>query len=113
MPGWGAQASHGDSNLSSASCKSILHMKRDLIRERPRHRTSGERALDRRTQTIEKQQWLAPDGERLAIIPEPPIEKRRDERGLVITVAAFDWNCSQHVTPRFTAEVARAILPLK
>lgn len=24
------------------------------------------------------------------------------ERGLVITVEAFDWNCSQHITPRFT-----------
>ena len=24
------------------------------------------------------------------------------ERGLVIAVEAFDWNCSQHITPRFT-----------
>ncbi|MCB1509655.1 MAG: pyridoxamine 5'-phosphate oxidase family protein [Hyphomicrobiaceae bacterium] len=25
------------------------------------------------------------------------------ERGFLITVEAFDWNCSQHITPRFTA----------
>lgn len=28
----------------------------------------------------------------------------RIERGLLITVEAFDWNCPQHITPRFTAE---------
>lgn len=27
----------------------------------------------------------------------------RIERVAVIEVAAFDWNCSQHITPRFTA----------
>jgi predicted pyridoxine 5'-phosphate oxidase superfamily flavin-nucleotide-binding protein len=26
------------------------------------------------------------------------------ERGLLFDVEAFDWNCSQHITPRFTAE---------
>ncbi len=24
------------------------------------------------------------------------------ERGIVIRIEAFDWNCSQHITPRFT-----------
>ena len=28
--------------------------------------------------------------------------RARVERSLVITVEAFDWNCSQHITPRFT-----------
>jgi predicted pyridoxine 5'-phosphate oxidase superfamily flavin-nucleotide-binding protein len=28
----------------------------------------------------------------------------RLERAVVITVEAFDWNCPQHITPRFTAE---------
>lgn len=28
--------------------------------------------------------------------------RARVERGLVITVAAFDWNCPQHIMPRFT-----------
>ena len=35
------------------------------------------------------------------------------ERGLVIAVEAFDWNCPQHITPRFTeAEIAAAVAPL-
>jgi predicted pyridoxine 5'-phosphate oxidase superfamily flavin-nucleotide-binding protein len=28
----------------------------------------------------------------------------RVERGLVVEVEAFDWNCSQHIVPRYTAE---------
>lgn len=28
----------------------------------------------------------------------------RVERGVVIGVEAFDWNCPQHITPRFTAQ---------
>ena len=35
------------------------------------------------------------------------------ERGMRIRIAAFDWNCPQHITPRFTeAEVRQASLPL-
>ncbi len=31
------------------------------------------------------------------------------ERGFVITIEAFDWNCPQHITPRFTlAEIEAA-----
>lgn len=26
------------------------------------------------------------------------------ERGILITVEAFDWNCPQHITPRFSLE---------
>jgi hypothetical protein len=26
------------------------------------------------------------------------------ERILVVSVVAFDWNCSQHITPRFTEQ---------
>lgn len=36
------------------------------------------------------------------------------ERGFIITVEAFDWNCPQHITPRFTqAEVDEMTAPLK
>ena len=28
----------------------------------------------------------------------------RPERAIIIQVAAFDWNCPQHITPRFTLE---------
>ncbi len=35
------------------------------------------------------------------------------ERAYVIDVIGFDWNCPQHITPRFTdAEIAAAIQPL-
>jgi predicted pyridoxine 5'-phosphate oxidase superfamily flavin-nucleotide-binding protein len=37
----------------------------------------------------------------------------RAERALEIEVVAFDWNCPQHITPRFTeAEIAAAVAPL-
>jgi uncharacterized protein len=36
------------------------------------------------------------------------------ERGLLISVEAFDWNCPQHITPRFTlAEIEEATAPLR
>lgn len=36
------------------------------------------------------------------------------ERGLIVDVEAFDWNCSQHITPRFTlAEIEPAVETLK
>ena len=36
------------------------------------------------------------------------------ERGLLIEVAAFDWNCPQHLTPRFSeAEIVAAVAPLR
>jgi hypothetical protein len=43
-----------------------------------------------------------------------PDYKAKVERGFIIAVEAFDWNCPQHITQRFTAaEVDSAILPLK
>jgi predicted pyridoxine 5'-phosphate oxidase superfamily flavin-nucleotide-binding protein len=39
--------------------------------------------------------------------------KARVERFILITVEAFDWNCPQHVTPRFTlAELEKLVTPL-
>ena len=38
---------------------------------------------------------------------EMPTYRARVERAVVITVEAYDWNCPQHITPRFTeAEIA-------
>jgi len=35
------------------------------------------------------------------------------ERAVIITVEAVDWNCPQHITPRFTeAEIREAVAPL-
>jgi len=38
----------------------------------------------------------------------------RVERAALITVEAFDWNCPQHITPRFTqAELDTALAPVR
>jgi predicted pyridoxine 5'-phosphate oxidase superfamily flavin-nucleotide-binding protein len=37
----------------------------------------------------------------------------RIERGIIIHIEGFDWNCPQHITPRFSEiEVEQAIAPL-
>ena len=53
------------------------------------------------------------DNDLAALIAEPDY-KARPERVFVLRLAAFDWNCPQHITPRFTeAEVAAAMTPLR
>ena len=43
-------------------------------------------------------------------LPLPP----RTERLVTIDVEGYDWNCPQHITPRYDAEaVAEALAPLK
>ena len=50
----------------------------------------------------------------LAVLVAEPGYKARPERVFVLRLAAFDWNCPQHITPRFTeAEVAAAMTPLR
>jgi len=39
-----------------------------------------------------------------------PGYKASVERAFVIRVEAFDWNCPQHITPRFTAEQIQEVL---
>ena len=42
-----------------------------------------------------------------------PGYRARPERGIMVSVEAFDWNCPQHITPRFTlpdVEAATAAL---
>ena len=51
--------------------------------------------------------------ELIAQFAEPAMQKMV-ERIFFIEVVGFNWNCSQHITPRFTlAEVERAVAPLK
>jgi uncharacterized protein len=45
-----------------------------------------------------------PEAERLLAQLRVPGEKTPAERAVVITIEAFDWNCQQHITPRWTAE---------
>jgi predicted pyridoxine 5'-phosphate oxidase superfamily flavin-nucleotide-binding protein len=47
--------------------------------------------------------------QRLAV----PDYKATVERGIVVSVEAFDWNCSQHIVQRFTVDdVSAAVAPL-
>lgn len=42
-----------------------------------------------------------------------PGYRARVERAVIISIEAWDWNCPQHITPRFTeAEVAAGVAPL-
>ena len=50
---------------------------------------------------------ILPDDREMMIRLAPPGEKARIERGIVITVEAFDWNCPQHITERYTIEEVR------
>jgi len=43
-----------------------------------------------------------------------PEYKAQVERGILISIEAFDWNCPQHITPRFTlAEIEEGTAPLR
>jgi predicted pyridoxine 5'-phosphate oxidase superfamily flavin-nucleotide-binding protein len=43
-----------------------------------------------------------------------PGEKTPAERAILIDVEAFDWNCQQHITPRYSEEeLAQALAPMR
>jgi uncharacterized protein len=49
----------------------------------------------------------------LALALALPGYRARVERGFVLHLEAFDWNCSQHITPRFTqAQINAAVAPI-
>ncbi len=53
----------------------------------------------------------APD---LAARLELPGYKGKPERAFLLHLETFDWNCPQHITPRFTvAEIEAAVSPLR
>lgn len=44
---------------------------------------------------------------------EIPAYRARVERAFIITIEGYDWNCPQHITPRFTeAEISEGVAPL-
>jgi predicted pyridoxine 5'-phosphate oxidase superfamily flavin-nucleotide-binding protein len=56
---------------------------------------------------------LASDPELAAELALPGY-RAKVERGLIIHLAAFDWNCPQHIVPRFSeAELGPALAPLR
>jgi predicted pyridoxine 5'-phosphate oxidase superfamily flavin-nucleotide-binding protein len=45
---------------------------------------------------------------------EVPGYRARVERGVIIAIEAFDWNCPQHIKPRFTEDEVMAVVnPLR
>ena len=56
---------------------------------------------------------VSADPELLATLAVPDYAAR-SERAALIRVEAFDWNCPQHITPRFTeAEISQAFAPIR
>jgi predicted pyridoxine 5'-phosphate oxidase superfamily flavin-nucleotide-binding protein len=49
------------------------------------------------------------DPELIAALADPAYDAVV-ERAVVVTVEAFDWNCPQHITPRFTVEELEPML---
>jgi predicted pyridoxine 5'-phosphate oxidase superfamily flavin-nucleotide-binding protein len=45
---------------------------------------------------------VPPDEKDLLATLDVPAYGARVERGFLIKIAAYDWNCPQHITPRFT-----------
>jgi uncharacterized protein len=43
-----------------------------------------------------------------------PDYKAKPERAMILKLSSYDWNCPQHITPRFTgAEIAPTVLALR
>jgi ferredoxin-NADP reductase/predicted pyridoxine 5'-phosphate oxidase superfamily flavin-nucleotide-binding protein len=65
-----------------------------------------------RLKALGRVQLLDLDSKRLLEL-EIPDYRARVERGFLIHVEAFDWNCPQHITPRYTErEIEQLITPL-
>ncbi len=55
----------------------------------------------------------AADAPELLAKLENPNYAAKIERAMILQVEAFDWNCPQHITPRFTVDEIREMnLPL-
>lgn len=68
----------------------------------------------RRLKVMARARFAEPGEEpALAELAALPGYRARVERIAILRVEAFDWNCPQHITPRFTeAEIAGTVRPL-
>ena len=57
----------------------------------------------KRMKLLGRAETLTLEDERLAQLADPDYDARI-ERGFLIHLAAFDWNCPQHITPRYTKQ---------
>jgi predicted pyridoxine 5'-phosphate oxidase superfamily flavin-nucleotide-binding protein len=54
------------------------------------------------------------ENEELYNLLKPADYKFKPERMMIFEIQAYDWNCPQHITPRYTAEeIEEALLPQK
>jgi predicted pyridoxine 5'-phosphate oxidase superfamily flavin-nucleotide-binding protein len=54
------------------------------------------------------------EAEKLIELLRVPEEKTPPERAVIIHVEAFDWNCQQHITPRYSeAELTKVLEPMR
>ena len=59
-------------------------------------------------------QVVGPEQSELLASLQTPGYRAKVERGFLVRIAAFDWNCPQHITQRFTeAQVAMATAALR
>ncbi len=67
----------------------------------------------RRLKLLGRVSVIDPDNSTLLARLKTDNYRARVERGFLINVEAFDWNCPQHITPRYTeAQVEALIAPL-
>ncbi|WP_374972551.1 pyridoxamine 5'-phosphate oxidase family protein [Spongiibacter marinus] len=63
----------------------------------------------RRLKVAGRLEFIDPNDARLQALLDPNY-RARIERGVLIHIAAFDWNCPQHITPRYTdADIGRMV----
>lgn len=60
-----------------------------------------------RLKLLGRARLVGPDDEAMLARLIVPDYSARVERGIVIAVEGYDWNCPQHITPRFTVEEVR------
>jgi predicted pyridoxine 5'-phosphate oxidase superfamily flavin-nucleotide-binding protein len=67
-----------------------------------------------RLKVLGRASLIGPDRREILERLEVPAYKARVERGFLIRIEAYDWNCPQHITQRFTmAEIEEATAPLR
>jgi predicted pyridoxine 5'-phosphate oxidase superfamily flavin-nucleotide-binding protein len=70
-------------------------------------------AHKKRLKILGRVRFVGPEDWQLLAKLELSDYRARVERGIVISIEAFDWNCPQHITPRYTeAEIQVASEPL-
>ncbi len=58
----------------------------------------------RRLKLFGRTSVVAPDDSKTLSKLELPDYRAKVERGILVKVEAFDWNCPQHITPRYTED---------